>query len=80
MQFLDAADEGRALHAVAHLAGIIPRDRRERNDGSKDPATKDREAGDAGLWKVPDSGDTPQRHSELASDDRILDQLLDQAG
>jgi hypothetical protein len=29
---------------------------------------------------VPDSGDAPQRHSELASDDRILDQLLDQAG
>jgi hypothetical protein len=58
------------LHAVAHLAGIIPRDRPERNDGSKGPATKDGEAGDVGLWKVPDSGDTPQRHSELASDDR----------
>ena len=26
-ELLDAADEGRARHAAAHLAGIIPRDR-----------------------------------------------------
>ena len=32
LQFLDAADEGRARYAAAHLAGIIPRDRPEGND------------------------------------------------
>ena len=80
LQLLDTADQGRALHAVAHLAGIIPRDRPERNGGRKEPATKDGEAGDVGLWKVPDSGDTPQRHSELASDDQSSTRSLEQTG
>ena len=33
LQLLDAADEGGARHAAAHLAGIIPRDRPEGNGG-----------------------------------------------
>jgi hypothetical protein len=33
LQLLHAADEDRARHATAHLAGIIPRDRPERNGG-----------------------------------------------
>ena len=80
LQLLDPADQGRALHAVAHLAGIIPRDRPERNGGRKEPAAIDGESVSVRVGQVPDSGDAPRRHSELASDDRILDQLLDQAG
>jgi hypothetical protein len=30
LELLDAADKGRARHAAAHLAGIIPRDRPDR--------------------------------------------------
>ena len=80
LELLDAADEGRARHAAAHLAGIIPRDRPERNGGRKEPATKDGEPASVGVWQVPDSGDTPQRHSELASDDQSSTRSLEQAG
>ena len=43
LQLLDAADEDRARHAAAHLAGIIPRDRPEGNGGRMESATKDGE-------------------------------------
>jgi hypothetical protein len=35
LKLLDAADKGRAVHTAAHLAGIIPRDRPERNGGRR---------------------------------------------
>jgi hypothetical protein len=44
-ELLDAPDEGRARHAAAHLAGIIPRDRPQGNGGRKEAATKDGEPG-----------------------------------
>jgi hypothetical protein len=71
-KLLDAADEGRARHAAAHLAGIIPRDRPERNGARKEPATKDGEPVSIRVWQVPDSGDTLRRHPELASDTNPL--------
>ena len=41
LELLDAADEGRARHAAAHLAEIIPCVRPKRNGGRKEAATKD---------------------------------------
>jgi len=40
LQLVDPADEGRARHAAAHLAGIIPRDRLKGNSARKEPATQ----------------------------------------
>jgi hypothetical protein len=56
LQLLDAADEGRARHAAAHLAGIIPRDRPEGNGARKESAARDGELLSVSVWQVPDSG------------------------
>jgi hypothetical protein len=56
LQLLDAANQGRARHTAAHLAGIIPRDRPEGNGSRTGPATKDRERLGADVWHLPDSG------------------------
>jgi hypothetical protein len=80
LELLDTANEGWARHAAAHLAGIIPRDRPEGNGGRKGSATKDGEQASAGVWQVPDSGQAPQRHPELASDHRRSTRPLGDAG
>ena len=56
LQLLDAANQGGARHAVAHLAGIIARDRPEGNGGRKEPAPRDGEPASAGVGQVPNSG------------------------
>src|SRR5829696_4738937 len=63
LELLDAADEGGARHAAAHLAGIIARDRPEGNGGRKEPPANDGEpvafarrqqaANAAGTWHSP---------------------------
>ena len=70
MKLLDTADKGRAHHAAAHLAGIIPRDRPEGNDRRTRSATKAREWVSASIWNLPDSGGSPHCHPEPASDDQ----------
>ena len=78
LQLLDPADEGRAAHAAAHLAGIIARDRPEGNGGRTSSATrcrmgsptKDGEPPLACVWHMPDSGRTVRRDPEPAGDDR----------
>jgi hypothetical protein len=56
LQLLDPANQGRARHAAAHLAAIIPRDPPERNGARKEPATKHWEQASAHVRQVPDSG------------------------
>jgi hypothetical protein len=70
LELLDTANQGRALHAAAHLAAIIPRDRPERNGGRKEPAPKDGERMSVRVRQVPDSGGMPQDHPESASNDQ----------
>jgi hypothetical protein len=75
LELLDPADEGGARHTAAHLAGIIPRQRREGNGGAKGWATRDGEHAGADLWQMPDSGADATARSCASRRRSVLDQV-----